>query len=302
MVASMLMPLSRSSIHIDNRMILTLPSFPKEIQGIIFTEVVPKLTPEIDPTILVRLGSIVRKKRKENLYKPLTDACRKVQWVKLMAMEAISIDEEITSKMELNKVVSYPYGQMRHALSVTGALFHTKSAVDSIAVFLTAFLKMKAQGGNRDFKKSKFRDELDSNDPVLGTRLKEFESWFDDLQEVRDEWIHRSSIRCMLINGSSECGALPIPKHEIELGLDAFNKPITRKNFFSTKEFLDYHYTNLVKLFCKVVERCIEVELIGFSEPPVDVEVEKMMMTFPFMSTWSGKVDTVRIKIGPLGF
>jgi hypothetical protein len=298
----MLMPLSRSSIHIGNGIVLTLPSFPKEIQGIIFTEVVPKLTPEIDPASLVRLGSIVRKKHREKLYEPLPDAFRKIQWVRLMAIEAISIDDEITANMQQNMITSYPYGQMRHALSVTGALFHTKSAVDSIAVFLTGFLRLTAQGGGRDFKKPKFRAELGTRDPILGSRLEEFEPWFENLQEIRDEWIHRSSIRCPLMSGPTEVGALPIPKKNIELGLHAFDKPINAENFFSTKQFLDYHYTNLVNLFRKVVERCIEIELIGIAEPPVDVEVEKKLSAFPVRATWSGALMGFRVKLGPLGF
>jgi hypothetical protein len=281
---------------------LTVPSFPEQIQGIIFTEVVPKLTPEIDSASLIRLGSIVRHEHKEKLYEPLPDALRKIQWVKLMAIEAISIDDEITANMEPNKIASYPYGQMRHALSVTGALFHTKSAVDSIAVFLTDFLKLTAQKGDRDFKKPKFRAELNTSDPTLGSRLKEFEPWFEALQEIRDEWIHRSSIRCMLISGPSEVGALPIPRKDIELGLGAFHKPINGKNFYSTREFLEYHYSSLVKLFSKVIERCIEIELASVVEPPVDVEVERSIATFPVMTTWSGTLVGFRVKVGPLGF
>lgn len=279
-----------------------LPPPHKKIQGIIFTEVVPKLTPEIDSASLIRLGSIVRKKNKVRLYAPLTDALRKIQWIKLMAIEAISIDSDITANKQPNKMSSYPYGQMRHALSVTGALFHTKSAVDSLAVFLTNFLRLKAQGGHRDFKKPQFRNELYSNDSVLGSRLKEFEPWFKNLQEIRDKWIHRSSIRCMLVNGPSEVGALPIPRKDIELGLEVFRKPITKENFFSTQEFLDYHYGNLVKLFCKVVERCIEIELVSIAEPPADIEVEKTLAAFPTMTTQSGKFEGVVVKIGPLGF
>jgi hypothetical protein len=280
---------------------LTAP-FPKEIKGIIFTEVVPKLTPEINPTALIRLGTIVRKKNKIELYKPLTDALRKIQWVKLMAIEAIAIDTEMSGQMNSDNLVSYPYGQMRHALSVTGALFHTKSAVDSIAVFLTDLLRLKAQGGQRDFKKQEFRQEVDSSDPILWGRLKSLESWFIGLQLIRDEWIHRSSIRCMLINGPSEVGALPIPKKNIELGLDAFKEPITSKNFYSTKQFLDSHYNNLVELFSKVIERSIEIELVGITEPPIDSEVEARLYMFPTMTTQSRVIQKFRVKIGPLGF
>jgi hypothetical protein len=276
--------------------------FPQNIQGIIFTEVVPQLTPEIETTNLIRLGSIVRRRHREKLYEPLPDALRKIQWVKLLAIEAISIDNEIRNAMEPNKMVSYPYGQMRHALSVTSALFHTKSAVDSIAVFLTDFLKLKARKGDRDFKKPEFRQKVYAEDSILGARLKELEPWFEELQEIRDEWIHRSSIRCMLINGPSECGALPIPKKNLQLGLRAFDRPINSRNFFSTQQFLDYHYTNLVNLFRKVVERCIEIELVSVVEPPVDIEVEQKMIMFPTKSTVSMTLKGMKVKIGPLGF
>lgn len=281
---------------------MSIKPFPKNIQGIIFTEVVPKLTPEINAASLIRLGSIVRKEHHEKLYRPLTDALRKIQWVKLMAIEAISIDNEITNAMEPNKILSYPYGQMRHALSVSGVLFHTKSAVDSIAVFLTDFLGLKVRESHRDFKRDDFRRELGANDPVLGARLKVFESWFQELQKIRDELIHRSSIRCMLISGTSECGALPIPKRDLELGLNAFNRPINRQNFFSTEQFVNYHYTNLVNLFRTIVDRSIEIELISIVEPSVDVEVERTLSMFPCQTTWSGQLQGMKVKIGPLGF
>jgi hypothetical protein len=276
--------------------------FPQEIKGIIFTEIIPNLIPEVDTRSLVRLGSIVRKMNRTAVYEPLTDALRKIQWVKLAAIEAQSIESEITNAMEPGVIVSYPFGQIRHSLAVTDALLHTKSALDSIAVFLADFLRLRAQGGNRDFKKPEFRNEIYSNDLILSTRLKTLEPWFQELQEVRDEWIHRSSIRNMLIIGPSECGPLPIPRKDLDVGLRAFDRPLTRKNFFSTKEFLDHHYNNLITIFKTVVERCIEIELIAVAEPPIDLEVEKKIGAFPLKSTASVKVTKFRVKIGPLGF
>jgi len=277
-------------------------SFPQEIKGIIFTEIIPNLIPEVDMQSLVRLGSIVRKINRSAVYEPLTDALRKIQWVKLTAIEAQSIESEIANAMEPSAIVTYPFGQIRHSLAITDALLHTKSALDSIAVFLADFLKLRARGANRDFKKPEFREEIYSNDFVLATRLKTLEPWFQELQEVRDEWIHRSSIRNMLIVGPSECGPLPIPRKDLNLGLRAFDRPITRKNFFSTKEFLDHHYNNLITIFKAVVERCIEIELIAVTEPPLDLEVEKKLGAFPLKSTQPMNLAKFKVKIGPLGF
>jgi hypothetical protein len=83
--------------------------------------------------------------------------------------------------------------------------------------------------------------------------------------------------------------------------LNAFDKPIDSTNFFSTQQFVDYHYTNLVNLFRKIVERCIEVELLSIVElPPVDVEAESKITTFPCKATWSGPLKGFKHKIGPL--
>lgn len=275
---------------------------PLKIQGIIFTEIIPDLIPEVDTRSLVRLGSITRKMNRTKFYDPLTDALRKIQWVKLMAIEALSIESDITNAMEPETIVTYPFGQIRHALAVTDALLHTKSALDSIAVFLADFLKLRAKGAQRDFKILEFREEVYSNDPILGTRLKHLDPWFRELQDVRDEWIHRSSIRNLLIIGPSECGPLPIPRKELNLGLKAFERPLTHRNFFSTKEFLDHHYNNLITIFRTVVERCIEIELITTTEPSIDLEVEKNLFVFPFKLTKSMTATKIKTKVGPLGF
>jgi hypothetical protein len=275
---------------------------PQKLQGIIFTEIIPKLIPEVDTRSLVRLGSIVRKMNRTKVYEPLTDALRKIQWIKLTAIEALSVEGDIANAMEPGAIVSYPFGQIRHSLAVTDALIHTKPALDSIAVFLADLLRLEAKGANRDFKKPEFREEIYSNDLTLGTRLKTLEPWFRELQEIRDEWIHRSSIRNMLIVGPSECGPLPIPRRDLDKGLRAFDRPITRKHFFSTKEFLEHHYNNLIAMFRAVVERSIEIELISVTEPSVDLEVERSLGVFPLKSTESMNLAKIKVKIGPLGF
>jgi hypothetical protein len=115
---------------------------PNKIQGIIFTEIIPELIPEIDTAALIRLGSIVRKTNRTALYEPLTDALRKVQWVKAVGLEAAAIEQEMESELEPGVILSNPFDQMKHSLAVTDAIIHTQSALDSLAVFLNNFLNV----------------------------------------------------------------------------------------------------------------------------------------------------------------
>jgi hypothetical protein len=59
---------------------------PQKIEVIIFTGIIPNLIPEIDPRNLIRLGSIVRKLNRSRLYRPMTDALRKIQFVKVIGL------------------------------------------------------------------------------------------------------------------------------------------------------------------------------------------------------------------------
>jgi hypothetical protein len=278
-------------------------SMPQEIKGIIFTEILPPLIPEVSPVDLVRLGAIVRKKNRSEAYEPLTDSLRKIQWVKLTSLEAVSIEREMVSQTEPGSIVSYPFGQVKHSLAVTDSMIHTKSALDSMAVFLTDLLRLNARGAGRDFKHPEFRREVSTKDLILGVRMKELEPWFIELQEIRDEWIHRSSIRNMLIIGPSDVGVLPIPKKNLDAGLKAFDLPITRGNFWSTSEFLDHHYMNLVTLFRAIVDRCIEIESASLAEPPpVDLDAEKDLAVFPSKTTQGMTATKMKVKLGPFGF
>jgi len=220
-----------------------------------------------------------------------------------MSLEAVSIERDIAGQMEPGSTVSYPFGQVKHSLAVTDSMIHTKSALDSMAVFLTDLLRLNARGAERDFKHPEFRREVSTKDPILRARMKELEPWFIELQGIRDEWIHRSSIRNMLIIGPSDVGVLPIPKRDLDAGLEAFDLPITRGNFWSTTEFLDHHYMNLVTLFRAIVDRCIEIESASLAEPvPVDLDAEKDLVTFLFKTTQNMTITRVKVKLGPFGF
>ena len=274
-------------------------SFPPKLKGTFFTEIVPALIPEIAMSTLVRLGALIMQNGRENIYMPLTDSLRKIQWVKFVGLRAIIIEEDIKSQREPGILLMHPLGQIDHALNVTDCVIQTKSALDSMAVFLTSFLNLDAHGGDRDFKKEEFRKKIIKKDPVIGRKIKQLESWFIYLQDIRDEWIHRSSIRSCIVNGPSEVGVLPIPRKASLVGKLPPNKmPINRKNFWSTEDYVKYHYFKLVDLFQAIIHVSIQFEEKEL-EGPLEIpdRAEEKMTTFPTKVT---KTMTVRaIKMVP---
>ena len=246
---------------------------------------------------LVELGAIVREKNRTQMYEPLTDSLRKIQWVKLVGLKAIVIEREIITVMEPNTLVMDPLGQTAHALCVTDCLVHTKSALDSMAVFLTNLVSLDAKGGDRDFKKPKFRQLIAEKDLFLKHKIKKLEPWFKQLQDIRDEWIHRSSIRSRLIHGKNKVGVLPIPRKVTLSYEEQIKLTITAENFWSTKDFVEYHYSNLLALFLAIVDRCIQIERRDLKgSVPVPGDAEKELIAFPTMSTENMTAEKVKVK------
>lgn len=246
---------------------------------------------------LVELGAIVREKNRTQMYEPLTDSLRKIQWVKLVGLKAIVIEREIITVMEPNTLVMDPLGQTAHALCVTDCLVHTKSALDSMAVFLTNLVSLDAKGGDRDSKKPKFRQLIAEKDLFLKHKIKKLEPWFKQLQDIRDEWIHRSSIRSRLIHGKNKVGVLPIPRKVTLSYEEQIKLTITAENFWSTKDFVEYHYSNLLALFLAIVDRRIQIERRDLKgSVPVPGDAEKELIAFPTMSTENMTAEKVKVK------
>ena len=273
----------------------SIPSLlPKQLKGVIFTEVfIPLIRPEIDPRDLIRLGAIVRKKNRVESYIPLTDSLRKIQMVKLAGFRAKQIENQIAREIVPDSILQDPVGQIEHALNVTNFIVHTKSALDSMAVFLTGSLNLRASGGDRDFKKPQFRQAI--NDVVLGPYITGLAGWFDSLQTIRDEWIHRGFVRNPIVIGKSVVGRLPIPR-DVTLGSKAWSLPLSKDNLVSTSEFVDFHYSRLANLFTTIVKRSIELESSDLTEPvPEPAEAESQMSMFQTIVTENMKVTKVRV-------
>jgi len=276
---------------------MSLPPFPKKLEGTIFTEIMPQFLQEVNPKRLVELGAIVIKKKKRLMYEPLTDSLRKIQWVKLVSSKAISIEDEIEKEMDSNYLLMDPIGQTAHSLCVTDCLIHTKSALDSMAVFLTNLLGLRARGGDRDFKKPKFRVEIIKKEPTFGKKINNYNKWFKELQDIRDEWIHRSSVRSRIIQGKNEVGILPIPKN-VTLNFEKqMELTISKVDFVSTNDFANYHYSNLVSLFNLIIDGSIEIEKRNFKgNIPISLDVEKQLTTFPTRAIRDMKPDGIKVK------
>jgi hypothetical protein len=247
---------------------MSLPSFPEKMEGsLFFREIMPMFLQEYSPFELAMLGLIVEKKGKTRIYESLRFSLRKIQWVKLVGLKAIHLEEEISKAVEPNCFVLDPLRQTAHSLCVTDCLIHTKSALDSMAVFLTDLLGLDQKGGDRDFKKLGFRQAVCQKDAFLKHQIKKLEPWFLELQEVRDEWIHNRAIESLSVHGKSYVGMLPVPRN-ISLSAEEQRKlPVDSKNFWSTADFVKHHYAQLAGLFREIVNRSLQIEKLDLTEP-----------------------------------
>jgi hypothetical protein len=268
---------------------------PKEFPHI-FTEVVFQLIPEVNYNDLVYLSQLLKINKREEIYRPLTDVLRKIQWVKLAGMEAIAIEKEVVEHVEEGVIAFNPVGQAQHAKAVFEFVTHTKSALDSLAVFLTGLLSIPAQGGQRDLKHKNFREQIIQRDTVMGQHVKSLEQWFADVQDRRDKWIHRTSTRIFLASEPSEIGLLPIPKVVAE-DSELQNVPPTQEHYWSTPEFIEIHFTKLTSFFGTIVARCVEIELANVGTPPPrPPKAQDVLISFPMQAIRDRKVKAIRMR------
>jgi hypothetical protein len=248
----------------------------------IFGMVLFGIVPEVSYDDLVYLSRIVKIKQRTQLYGPLADSLRKIQWAKLAGIGANAIEKEVTGQIDDKTVLCDPVGQVQHTKAVIDFVTHSKAALDSIAVFLNAYFSLGEGGGNRDFRKRNFREQAANADVVIGKHVKHIKAWIDNLIAIRDEWIHRDSPLITLTGPLTEVGALPIPKR-VRSRFEEIDTPLTRQFYWSTPEFIEFHFANLVSLFNTIIERCIQLEAASLSELPARPKPgEKPIVAVPF--------------------
>ncbi len=243
-----------------------LNTLPQEFPHI-FREVVFEIVPEVSYDDLVYLSQIVKTKQRTQLYQPLVDSLRKIQWAKLAGIEATAIEKEMTEQIDRETILNDPVGQVQHAKAIFEFVVYSKAALDSIAVFLNDYFGLGASGGDRDFRRKDFHEQTFNADVVIGERIKHLKAWLDDLIAIRDEWIHRGSPGIALTLPLTEVGVLPVPKG-VKPGFKGIDTPLTRQFYWSTEEFVTFYFGNLVSIFNTIIERCIQLEVANLSEPP----------------------------------
>jgi len=188
-----------------------------------------------------------------------------------------------------------PVVEVQYAKAVFDFVIHTKSALDSMAVFLTELLSIPATGAKRDFKHKGFREQIIQTDAALGERIKSLEQWFITLQDVRDKWIHRITTRIFMAFGPTEVGLLPIPKAITEHG-KLQDVPLRKEYYWTTAEFIDFHFTKLTSLFRLIVARCIEIELASIGTPPPRPKESEVIIAFPMQAVKDMKLKAIRMR------
>ena len=271
--------------------------FPEKVEGaLFFKEILPWFVSEYDPSKLAMLGLIIGKKGKAEMYESLRYSLRKIQWVKLSGLKAIHIEEELMKAVEPNSFVLDPLRQTAHTLCITDCLIHTKSAVDSMAVFLTDLLELPQKKGERDFKKPEFRQSIYQKDVFLKHSIKKLEPWLIELQAVRDDWIHIKTLESLSVQGKSgEVGMLPIPK-KIDANIWEQRKmPLNSQNFWSTKDFVTHHYSKVTELFRDIVDRSLQIESLDLKEPiTLPEDYIRQLSFFPMYSNENMTLQKIR--------
>lgn len=282
---------------------MSLPKLPEKMEGsLFFRELLPQFLSEYNTFKLAMLGLIVEKKGIQKEYESLRYSLRKIQWVKLAGLKAIYIEAEIVKQTDATTFVLDPLRQTVHSLCITDCLIHTKSAIDSMAVFLTDKLGLVDKNGvawsdgKRDFRHKEFRKSIYEKDMFLKRKIKKIEPWLNELCKIRNKWIHINAIESFSVHGKSDVGMLPIPKKITSTASEQLKLPVNSKNFWSTKEFVNYHYSNLAELFKEIVDRCIQIENLDLNEPvTVPQHLMNQLSLFPTHTTEDMTLKKIRV-------
>ena len=272
----------------------------------IFFEVEFRLLPELNYDDLVYLSLLVRAQHREPVYFPLVDAVRKIQWMKLSSTDAMTIDAVLVAQYDgsADVILNDPVGQIRHAKALLELISQGKAALDSLAVFLNDLLALGYNGGERDFRRNAFKTKLESSHVSLQSFLRAESDWLQlnctvstSIVSVRDEWLHRGFPDVAFMWPPSEVGVLPIPK----VLTASTTATATKATHYSTQEFIEYHFSRIIRLLQLVIPLAIDIEARKMSSPPTRPPNGQPRSAVKFCLT---KAITIRdparqLKLGP---
>jgi len=242
-----------------------LPDFPQEFPHI-FVDVAFDLLPEISYGDLVYLSQLVKQAGRKKPYRSLVDCLRKIQWAKLAGLEAIMVERRIAEQASPEVIPFDPVGQVQHAKALFDFVSHAKASLDSLALFFNSLLGLGQEGGQCDFRRPTFFRLICERDSVIGKQLTGLRIWLDKSRAVsdsiiatRDEWLHRGSPAVQAMFPPSDIGYLPVPK-ALKGGFPRVGTPLSSDYYWTTPEFVKFHFEKLTALFGTVVARCIQLE------------------------------------------
>lgn len=257
-----------------------------------FVRVAFDFLPEIPYKDLIHLSQLAEEADTKKNYEKLVDSLIKLQWAKFAGMEAIVVENRISKQTTEDTIPFDPIGQAQHSKALFDFVSHTKASLDSLAVFLNVLFNLGKKGGERDFRKIAFCRQVCKIDTVIGEQLESLEIWLDkdrnnsdSVVAIRDQWLHRESPSVTAMFPLVEVGYLPIPR-TLKEGFPCEDTPISSQYYWTTSEFVEFHFKKLTELFGVILTRCIALEQSKIStSTPHDLSASHPISFFPMKAT-----------------
>ena len=268
-----------------------------------FVRVAFDFLPEVPYKDLINLSQLAEEAGTKKNYEKLVDSLIKLQWAKFAGMEAIVVEKRISKQATEDTIPFDPIGQAQHSKALFDFVSHTKASLDSLSVFLNVLFNLGNKGGECDFRKIAFYRQVCKADAVIGERLKSLETWVnkgrdnsDSIVATRDQWLHRGSPYVTAMFPVTDIGYLPIPR-ALEEGFPSEDTPISLKNYWTTPEFVEFHFKKLTELFVVVLTRCIALEQSKRSTLiPPDLSVSHPISFFPMKATRGTTLRQIKMR------
>jgi hypothetical protein len=268
-----------------------------------FTSVALNAIPEIEYALLVEVSQLATSNSQNSSYSHIRYALQKLQWVKMACLRAKHIDDELTKIEVDDSLLMDPTGQAEHSRAVFEIMAYGKAVLDALSHFLNYRWALGMKEQTSDFKWQVFRDEVSKISPQIDGFLKSEISWLDkdsrksdSLPAARDEWIHRGAPEIPLAWPPTDVGVLPVPK-SLDTKPGSSSISANQENFFSTDQFVEKHWGNLVTLTKLVLHEAILVERDSQPNKEIVDSVGPPVSFFPTLITvekqWS------KMSIGP---
>ncbi|PKL39012.1 MAG: hypothetical protein CVV44_09090 [Spirochaetae bacterium HGW-Spirochaetae-1] len=265
-----------------------------------FVRVAFDFLPEIGYKEIVLLSQLVKESEiKSEKYKALIDSLIKLQWAKIAGLEAIAIESGISKQFEEGVLPFDPVGQAQHSKAIFDFISHGKASLDSIGLFLNSYLNLGRPEKKCDLRHHAFREGIANSDDIIGSHIKSLEVWLtenrptsDSIVATRNRWIHQISPPIQAISPPVEIGYLPIPK-QLD-GYPNLDTPLTQKYYWTTTDFIDFHFKKLSLFFNAIINRCISIEKAKLTS---SINIEDNPHRISFFPMRNTKDQQVKMKV-----